>query len=520
MFQALFSEPSQVLRRCCDVGKLDVSRQNVFVAAIAISSSLYLCYLLAVVVYNVYFHPLSKFPGPIWWGATPIPYVWYQITGRLPFVYEQLHERYGDVVRVLPYKLSFRTPAAWRDIYQIRPKQKLMTKDPKSLKPGSEGVYNIITSFNAAEHSRYHGKLSPAFSAQAAQAQEPIVMHHVDLLMKRLHECCVKGPQNIVKWSNMIYFDIVADLTFGESLHSLEKGEPHSWLKGLFGSTMTMITFHRAIGQFPHIAKFLKYFTPQVLIDQQVKHNDFVRQSVEHRMASKTDRRDFMSYILPYDENSASMSMSEVRATYGTLMLAGSENVATTFSFTIYHLLKNPDAMKKLVSEVRHNFSSADEIDFRAANSLKYISAVVNESMRIHPAAPTSQPRVVPEGGATVAGYWVPEETRVAVPPYCMHHSPRYFKDPESFIPERWLGDPRFDSDNRGVFHPFQLGPRACAGQVLALAELHIVLAKLLWNFDLQLDERCENWDENMKIFHLWQLQPLYVQLQPVQERM
>jgi hypothetical protein len=55
-----------------------------------------------------------------------------------------------------------------------------------------------------------------------------------------------------------------------------------------------------------------------------------------------------------------------------------------------------------------HKFQTPEEINFLALKSLKYLSAVVDESMRIHPAAPTSQPRVVPDGGCLISGHRVP----------------------------------------------------------------------------------------------------------------
>jgi cytochrome P450 len=351
------------------------------------------------VIYNVYFHPLRNFPGPILWAATPLPYVYYQITGRLPFIYQSLHDEHGDVVRVLPYKLSFRSPTAWKDIYQAGTGRKLLLKDAANLSPGEEGVFNIITAWNVKDHARYHRKLSPAFSQKALYEQESYIMHYVDLLITKLNIRCKESPQDMVKWLNLIFFDIIADLTFGESLHGLEKEMYHPWLDGLFGSLMKSITFARATRQFPHISKILQLFQSKDLAEQQVKHSVFVKNRVEQRVASNSTRRDFMSYILPYDQEKAQMSMAEVRATYGALMLAGSENVATTLVFTLYLLLCNPAELAKLTKEVRTTFRETADINFLAVSHMKYLGAVVNESMRIYPAAPTSQPRVVPVVG-------------------------------------------------------------------------------------------------------------------------
>ena len=365
-------------------------------------------------MYNAFFHPLARFPGPFWWGATPIPYVWYQLTGRLPFVFADLHDKYGNVVRVLPYMLSFRDADAWRDIYQIRPKQKLLTKDPYAMSPGSEGAYNIITSFEPAEHARFRRRLNPAFSTRALQEQEPLIMAHVGELIEKLRNN--EGPQDMVKWPAMLYFDITADLIFGRQLGSVQNGRPHPWLDGLFGSTMRLITYFNAARQFPHLTSCIKPFFPKALTDQQVKHASFTRESVGARLQVQEDKpptgRDFMSYILPYDEATTQMSMAEVRATYGTLMIAGSENVSTTASFTIYHLLKNPTALRKATEEVRSACQDDKDITFVSVGAMKYLTGVVNESMRLHPAAPTTQSRVVPEGGIVISGIMIPEGVR------------------------------------------------------------------------------------------------------------
>jgi len=309
---------------------------------------------------------------------------------------------------VLPYKLSFRDPSAWKDIYQRSAGHEVLKKDTEKLGPGDEGVYNIINTFDFADHARYRSHLAPAFSTRALLEQEQYIIYYVELLVSKLRKCSPDQPQDMVKWANLIYFDIIADLTFGKSLDGLEREEYHPWLSGLFGTTMRNISIYRAINQFPHVAKVLKLFTPKGLIEQQKKHSTFIKASVERRINSEVERSDFMSYILPYSEEKVKMSMAEVRATYGALMIAGSENVATTLVFTIYHLLQNPDVLDQLIQEIRTSFKKPEEINFLALKSLKYLSAVVDESMRIHPAAPTSQPRVVPDGGCLISGHRVP----------------------------------------------------------------------------------------------------------------
>jgi cytochrome P450 len=61
------------------------------------------------------------------------------------------------------------------------------------------------------------------------------------------------------------------------------------------------------------------------------------------------------------------------------------------------------------------------------------------------------------------------------------------FHRPNEFLPERWLGDdPAFASDQFGAVQTFGIGPRSCIGRPLAMAELRLFLARLVWRFDLQ----------------------------------
>ncbi|KAF4634707.1 hypothetical protein G7Y89_g3395 [Cudoniella acicularis] len=387
----------------------DVSKPFGGLAIIFILFASYILYLICLVVYNLCFHPLRKFPGPKSFAATPIPYAFYQITGQLPYLYSTLHKKYGSVVRVLPNEISFNNPAAWREIYGTRPGHELLTKDPKSFAPSNEGAYNIVTVSNVADHARYRNALNPAFSEKALREQEPLIITSVDLLMERLHKNCATGePQDMVHWFNLAMFDIMAELTFGESLEGLQTSKYHPWLEGLLGSALKYVSFTRVTARFPHIARLLNLWVPKSLLEQRVKHQKFSWDMVERRLNNHPPFRDFMSYILPYDEKTATMTLAEMRATYGVMILAGSENLVATLTITLYHLLRHPDIMEKVSREVREAFPQKENITFDATNALRYLPAALTESMRIQPAAPSSQPRVVPQGGENLCGHFVP----------------------------------------------------------------------------------------------------------------
>ena len=71
--------------------------------------------------------------------------------------------------------------------------------------------------------------------------------------------------------------------------------------------------------------------------------------------------------------------------------------------------MTNPEALKKLTAEIRGAFKNEDEIDFASVSNLPYLLACLDEALRMYPPVPTGLPRVVPKGGASIAGNYVPE---------------------------------------------------------------------------------------------------------------
>lgn len=108
--------------------------------------------------------------------------------------------------------------------------------------------------------------------------------------------------------------------------------------------------------------------------------------------------------------NKQGLTLEKLRANSAILIIGGSETTATLLSGVTYLLLTNPEALKKATAEVREAFKSEDEIDFASVSTLPYLLACLDEALRMYPPVPTGLPRVVPKGGATIAGSYVPEE--------------------------------------------------------------------------------------------------------------
>jgi cytochrome P450 len=184
-------------------------------------------YTAARILYNLFFHPLARFPGPVLWRATRLGYVVHLLRGTLPRDVLPLHLRYGPVVRIAPNELSVATPEAWREIYGFRTGdlagREEMCKD--STLNITSGSPSILSDPDRERHAALRRQLAHGFSDRGMKAQEPIFRGHVDLLIRRLYERCVGTVTDMTAWYNFTTFDIIGDLAFGEPFGYLEKSE-------------------------------------------------------------------------------------------------------------------------------------------------------------------------------------------------------------------------------------------------------------------------------------------------------
>jgi cytochrome P450 len=206
-----------------------------------------------------------------------------------------------------------------------------------------------------------------------------------------------------------------------------------------------------------------------------------------------------------------------LRETAGVLLVAGSDTTASVLAAVTYYLSTNPIILAKLTEEIRCAFTKESEITAVSVNSLEYMLAVLNETLRIYPPAPGNTTRITAPEGATIAGNRIPGETAVVINHWATFHSSAHFTRPYEFIPERWLGDKEFENDNRKVVQPFNVGPRNCLGRNLAYLEMRVVLARLVWGFDFEMEEVSKGWEEGQTGHMLWSWRkPLMVKLKPV----
>ncbi|TVY14779.1 Cytochrome P450 monooxygenase aclL [Lachnellula arida] len=466
-------------------------------------------YCLSWMVYNLYFHPLSTYPGPFWARSSRLWYCYTLIRGTLPFSVYHMHLEYGDIVRIAPDELAYNDPRAWKDIYGHRSGKAEIPKDPNFYLNTAAGHLSIIAA-PSERHGTLRRLLSHGFSEKALRDQEPTLQYYADLFIRRLRDQSVTDERiDIVKWYNFFTFDVIGDLAFGESFHCLETGQNHPWIEFIF-QIIVQGTLARATDYFPFVKTILLLFIPKSLRDGLATHIALMKSKALHRLNMKTDRADFMTRMAAPNSG---ISEKEFIASADTILLGGSETTATLLSGVTYYLLQNPRTLKILVEEIRSKFTSEDQIDVVGVNTLDYMLACLNEAFRLYPPVPGALPRRTVVGD-TLAGEYVPPNTTVAIYQWAMYRSPKYFSRPEHFIPEHWTEDQKFQNDKRAVVMPFSNGPRNCVGRNLAYVEMRLLLARLLFGFDIEATPEVQGWLKQ-KVYLLWNKPALWIRLVP-----
>lgn len=176
-------------------------------------------------------------------------------------------------------------------------------------------------------------------------------------------------------------------------------------------------------------------------------------------------------------------------------ILTGSDTTSTSLSGVIFYLTRNADLYKTVTKEVRNKFRSPYEVRLGPElNSCVFLRACIDETLRMSPPVGASLWREVAAGGAIIDGHAIPAGCDVGLGIYSLHHSQKYYENPDKFFPERWLKK-RDETAIQMPMTPFSIGPRSCIGKVLAMHELMLTIAVLIMKFEFRVAQ--EDWEQN-----------------------
>ena len=218
------------------------------------------------------------------------------------------------------------------------------------------------------------------------------------------------------------------------------------------------------------------------IINKLIKHKRHERQI---QKAESTDR-DLMDFMLdtaddpavPFDKK---LTEDEVRGETMGFFTAGHVTTASSMTFIFYELAKSPETQKKLQAEIDAFVAQGTDLDLQSLHTLKYLDAVIKESMRLHPITPYLARTITTD--VLVHDHLIEKGNVIMGCIQDLQRHPKYWSDPNDFIPERWE-----QSIVRGSYMPFGEGPMNCIGQKLALIEMKMLTFYIIKEFNMVIE--------------------------------
>ena len=329
--------------------------------------------------------------------------------------------------------------------------------------------------------------LSPVFSSAKLKSMKEGYDDCIKTLISNLEEVTKKEGSAVVDVKD--YFgsftvDIICSICFGIKLNSLRdpKNEVVQRIKTIFGQSISFKAL--VVLFFPSLMKILDLYLLNYdsLLFLNLLTKKILRERTSH--TGNNERKDFIRLLMEAkSEEGESLSETEISDQVILFFVAGYDTSASSLCNIAYCLAMNQDVQEKLYQEIKA-FHDRRGNYLEEMNSLKYLDAVVKESLRFLPTVPRMERRASRD--CKLDTLFIPKDTLIIIPIYTLCHDEKYFADPGKFDPERFLVKNKDDEQQQlmnQIFLPFAAGPRSCIGQRFALMEIKACLIHFITRF-------------------------------------
>jgi cytochrome P450 len=284
----------------------------------------------------------------------------------------------------------------------------------------------LFTESNIKVHSEQRRVFTSIYSMSALVSFEHFVDQCADLFEQNLSKKAQTGVSfDFSHWLQCYAFDVIGQITFGKRFGFLDNGDD---IGGLIDALDTSFLPICILGLFQNLNyyvfqlrdlltrygsekrtgfQFLNHFT-QTTIDEYSKANKVAPITAEDENATEPILwKSFRKHEADPDHFTLFHIFSACAMNIG----AGSDTTGITLTATFYYLITNPHAMKELRAEMDEKHRQgllSERATFEEAQDMPYLQAVIKEALRMHPAVGLPLERIVPEGGAAIAGQFFP----------------------------------------------------------------------------------------------------------------
>ncbi|CDP01253.1 unnamed protein product [Coffea canephora] len=225
------------------------------------------------------------------------------------------------------------------------------------------------------------------------------------------------------------------------------------------------------------------------MISLHKKRDKFLQGFIDEFQCSDTlldkEEKAVIANLLSRKEKESDFLSDDIIKSIALIMLtAGRETSTLTTEWAMLLLLNHPKALQKLRTEIDNSVGHGRLVDESDIPKLPYLRCVVNETLRLYPAAPLLLPHQASED-CRVGGYDIKKGTIVLANAWAVHRDPKLWEEPEKFMPERFEGKGLMDKEEfNSKFLPFGIGRRACPGANLGIRSVSLAVGTFIQCFD------------------------------------
>ncbi len=331
-----------------------------------------------------------------------------------------------------------------------------------------------------------HNILLPNFSTQAMKGYMPAMVDIATQLAQKWERLNPDDDIDVPADMTRLTLDTIGLCGFNYRFNSFYREEPHPFIEAMvraLGESLEQL--HRLPGQTRLMVRTRRQFEDDV-----TTMNTLVDTLIRERRAAGDNaaRKDLLGYMLAGVDKQSGESLDDLNIRYQiiTFLIAGHETTSGLLSFALYYLLKHPDVLARAYEEVDRVLGSdlAAAPTYAQVTKLRYITQILNESLRLWPTAPAFA--LYPYEPTVIGGKYAVDkqhELMVLIP---MLHRDRavWGDDAEEFNPDHF--SPEAEQHRpANAFKPFGNGQRACIGRQFAMQEATLVLGMVLQRFEL-----------------------------------
>ncbi|KAH8200403.1 hypothetical protein TruAng_005432 [Truncatella angustata] len=326
---------------------------------------------------------------------------------------------------------------------------------------------------NAKDHAKRRRLFARPFSNSALRRNwEDTVRATAERAIAKVKSEALQGEADVLKWWTLMATDVIAQLSFGDSFDMVGLGQKNHYIKALTSALMGS----GLSWELPWLATVLRLI-PHPSIQQVFNSNQIIFEYGARAVSNLRQAggsQNLFSQMLAESEATEKQQLTDrsVRFEASNLIVAGSDTTAVTLTYLLWVVLKRPDLQCRLEEELDALQPSFQDEELE---QLPLLNAVIEETLRLYGAAPGTLPRVVPEGGATLGGFFIPAQTEVCTQAFTLHRDENIFPDPLKFDETRFMHSQT--APQKLAFHPFGAGSRVCLGIHLARMELRLATA-------------------------------------------